>query len=37
MTVTFEPDADGVYYVAVGSGSGDRTGVYKISVVGVPD
>ena len=37
VTVTFEPDADGVYYVAVGSGSGDRTGVYKISVVGVPD
>ena len=37
VTITFEPNADGVYYVAVGSGSGDRTGVYQISIEGTPE
>ena len=35
VTLTYEPDADGVYYVAVGSGELDRTGGYSISVEGV--
>ena len=33
VNLTFEPAADGDYYVAVSSGSGDRTGVYKIKIV----
>ena len=32
VTMTFEPDASGDYHVAVGSGSGDRTGMYRIAV-----
>ena len=31
VTVMFEPTADGEYYVAVGSGEEDRTGLYKTS------
>ena len=34
VTVTFEPAADGEYYVAVGSGEEDRTGTYRISISG---
>ena len=34
VTLDFEPDTDGTYYVAVGSGAGDRTGMYAISVEG---
>ena len=34
VTLNFEPDTDGTYYVAVGSGAGDRTGMYAISVEG---
>ena len=36
VTLTFEPDTDGVYYVAVGSGESDRTGTYSLSIAGVP-
>ena len=32
VTINFEPEDDGTYYVAVGSGSGDRTGVYKLKI-----
>ena len=35
VSLTYEPDADGIYYVAVGSGERDRTGAYSISVEGV--
>ena len=34
VTVTFVPETDGEYYVAVGSGERDRTGLYKISIEG---
>ena len=34
VSITFEPGADGVYYISVGSGSGDRTGIYRISTEG---
>ncbi|MCY4529318.1 MAG: hypothetical protein OXD46_09870 [Chloroflexi bacterium] len=33
-TVTFVPDTDGEYHVAVGSGEEDRTSLYKISFEG---
>ena len=35
VTLTYEPDTDGKYYVAVGSGQRDRTGAYAISVEGI--
>ena len=35
VTITFEPAADGEYYIAVGSGNRDRTGVYKLSIEGL--
>ena len=37
VTLTYEPDTDGTYYVAVGSGERDRTGAYSLSVQGTPD
>ena len=36
VTLSYEPDTDGIYYVAVGSGGRDRTGTYSISIEGVP-
>ena len=32
VSISFEPGTDGAYYVAVGSGSSDRTGLYQIKV-----
>ena len=32
VSVVFEPQAAGTYYLAVGSGAGDRTGAYMLSV-----
>ena len=32
VSIRFEPDSDGTYYIAVGSGSRDRTGVYKVKI-----
>ena len=32
VSVVFEPDSTGVYYIAVGSGTADRTGMYIIRV-----
>ncbi len=32
VSVVFEPDSTGVYYIAVGSGAADRTGMYIIRV-----
>ena len=34
VAITFQPSTDGEYYISVGSGSRDRTGVYKISAEG---
>ena len=34
VSITFEPGANGKYYIAVGSGGSDRTGVYQISSEG---
>ena len=31
VSIVFQPDSTGLYYISVGSGSGDRTGVYTIS------
>ncbi len=35
VSISFEPASDGTYYIAVGSGSGDRTGVYKVKIEAV--
>ncbi len=32
VTMNFTPDASGTYHIAVGSGSSDRTGMYRIAV-----
>ena len=32
VSISFKPVSDGTYYIAVGSGSGDRTGVYKLKI-----
>ena len=32
VSVVFQPDSTGLYYISVGSGVGDRTGVYRISI-----
>ena len=34
VIITFEPASDGEYYIAVGSGQRDRTGVYRIGIRG---
>ena len=33
VTITFEPSDAGKYYIAVGSGATDRTGMYEIKIV----
>ena len=32
VSISFEPVSDGTYYIAVGAGSRDRTGVYKLKI-----
>ncbi len=32
VSKTFQPGANGTYYIAVGSGTGDRTGLYNITI-----
>ncbi len=32
VSISFEPAGDGTYYVALGSGGADRTGVYKLKI-----
>ena len=34
VSVVFQPDAPGLYYIAVGSDGDDRTGVYRVRATG---